>query len=167
MARTLGAWAVLLLCAGCGGGEVTPVSQPPSPTPVPSGRIVVERPIAPTSLPPKSCTPVPSGTVLPMPVPLIPQVAREPLPTEGNTAGSQVAAEIRPALEQVCASGNFSLDATRKALAGRNVRVFQPDPQITGVAFVITLPTACVLGELRPGNVRISVEGTTKTARCE
>jgi hypothetical protein len=143
------------------------VAPPPSTTTVPSGRIVVERPIAPTSLPPKSCTPVPTGTVVPMPAPLIPPVAREPLSAEGSTAGSQLAAEIRPALEQLCASGNFSLDATRKTLAGHSVRVFQPDPRITGVAFVITLPSACVLGELRPGNVRISVEGTTKTARCE
>lgn len=165
MARVLGALAVALFCVGCGEGEV--VTQPSSTTPVPSGRIVIERPIAPTSLPPKSCTPVPSGTVQAIPAPLIPQVAREPLSVEGSTAGQELAAKIRPALEQVCASGNFSLDATRKALAGLDARVFQADGQVTGVAFVITLSSACVLGELRPGNVRISVVGMTRAARCE
>jgi hypothetical protein len=157
--------AVVLFCAGCGGNEAAP--QPSSMPPSTSMYAVIERPIAPTSLPPKSCTPVPSGTVQAMPAPLIPRVAREPLSAEGNTAGQELAAKIRPALEQVCASGDFSLDATRKALADHSARVFQPDASVTAVAFVITLPSACVLGEVRRGNVRISVEGTTKTARCE
>lgn len=143
-------------------------TQPPptASTPVGSLRVEVAQPTAPTKLAPRSCTPNPA-TVQAMPVPLIPQVPREPLSREGNLAGADVAAKIRPVLEQVCASGDFSLDSTRKALAGHDARVFRPDERITGVAFVITLPSACVLGELRPGNVRISVEGTTKNARCE
>lgn len=112
-------------------------------------------------------TPAPATTVSAMPAPLIPRVVREPLSPEGNRAGQEVAAGIRSAVEQVCASGDFSLDATRKALAGHDARVFRADESVTGVAFVITLPQACVLGELRPGAVLISVEGLTKRTRCE
>ncbi len=166
MARVLGALAVVLLCcAGCGDGAST---QPAPTVSTPAGSLRVEdaQPTARTKLAPRSCTPNPA-TVQAMPVPLIPQVPRGPLSREGNLAGADVAAKIRPALEQVCASGDFSVDSTRKALAGYDARVFRPDETITGVAFVITVPSACVLGELRPGNVRISVEGTTKDARCE
>jgi hypothetical protein len=165
MARKLGALAVLLLCAGCGGGaEVTVQSTTPSVGM--SAYLTVVRPTARTSLEPKSCTPNPA-TVQAVPAPMIPRVAREPLSREGNLAGAEVAAKIRPELERVCASGDFSVDTTRKALAGHDARVFRPDESITGVAFVITVPQACVLGELRRGNVRISVEGTTKSGLCE
>ncbi|PWK85070.1 hypothetical protein C8D88_107277 [Lentzea atacamensis] len=164
MGRALGTLAVLLLCAGCGAGEVA--TQPPPTTTVPSGHAVVVPQPAPTSLAPKSCTPDPA-TVRAVPAPLIPKVARETLSPGGNVAGTELAAKIRPVLERVCASGDFSPEATRKALAGYDARVFRPDESITGVAFVITVPRACVVGELRPGNVRISVEGTTKSARCE
>ncbi|MET9633103.1 hypothetical protein ABZX92_37160 [Lentzea sp. NPDC006480] len=166
MRRALGVLA-LLCCAGCGGPEE--VAQPPLITPPPGTSLraaEVATPTAPTSLPPKSCTPDPA-TVQAIPAPLIPRVAREPLSPEGNVAGNDVVAAIRPALERVCASGDFSLDSTRKALAGHDARVFRVDETVVGVAFVITVPSACVLGELRPGNVRISVEGTTKDARCE
>ncbi|MET8758873.1 hypothetical protein [Lentzea sp. NPDC004782] len=167
MGRVVGALAVALLwCTGCGGTE--PATQP-SVTGRPTVSLHAElvRPTAPTSLAPRSCTPNPATTVQAMPAPLIPPVAREPLSPEGNRAGWQVVAGIRPAVEHVCASGDFSLDATRKALAGLDARVFRPDESVTGVAFVITLPQACVLGELRSGAVRISVEGPAKSARCE
>lgn len=166
MARKLGALAVLLLCAGCGRAEVAtqPSSAPPSVIMSAHAELVV--PTARTSLAPRSCTPNPA-TVQAIPAPMIPWVAREPLSPEGNLAGAGVAAEIRPELERVCASGDFSLDTTRKALARHTARVFRVDESITGVAFVITVPQACVLGELRPGYVRISVEGTTKSGLCE
>lgn len=167
MARKLGVLAGVLFCAGCGGTEVAP--QPPLVTPPVTMSLhaaEVVRPPARTSLAPKSCTPNPA-TVQAMPAPMIPRVPREPLSPEGNLAGVGVAAEIRPELERVCASGDFSVDTTRKALARHNARVFRQDESITGVAFVITVPQACVLGELRPGHVRISVEGTTKSGLCE
>lgn len=167
MARKLGVLAFVLLCTGCGGTEVAP--QPPLVTQsvtMSMRAAEVARPTAPTSLAPKSCTPNPA-TVQAVPAPMIPRVAREPLSQEGNLAGAGVAAEIRPELERVCASGDFSLDTTRKALARHNARVFSVDESITGVAFVITVPQACVLGEVRPGHVRISVEGTTKSGLCE
>lgn len=165
MARKLGTLAVLLLCAGCGRAEMaTQPSSPPSATVSLHAELV--GPTARTNLPPRSCTPNPA-TVQAMPVPMIPRVAREPLSPEGNLVGGGVAAEIRPELERVCASGDFSVDTTRKALARHNARVFRVDESITGVAFVITVPQACVLGELRPGHVQISVEGTTKSGLCE
>ncbi|MDT7785550.1 MAG: hypothetical protein QOF58_3969 [Pseudonocardiales bacterium] len=166
MKRELGLLALLLGCAGCGGTVVAtdPVLTPE--TPIGSVRVELVPRTAPTSLPPKSCTPDPA-TVRAMPAPLIPRAPRDPLSPEGNVAGNELATKIRPELERVCASGDFSLDTTRKALAGYDARVFRADETVTGVAFVITVPQACVLGELRPGNVRISVAGTTKGARCE
>lgn len=66
-----------------------------------------------------------------MPVPLIPRVAREPLTPEGTVAGTELAAKLRPLLEPVCASGDFSVETTRKALAGQDARVFRADEQVT------------------------------------
>lgn len=167
MGRVLGALAVALLwCTGCGGTTEPATRSSVTARPTVSVHAELVQPTAPTSLPPRSCTPDPA-TVQAVPAPLIPRVAREPLSPEGTRAGSEVAAAIRSAVEQVCASGDFSLDATRKALAGHDARAFRADESVTGVAFVITLPQACVLGELRPGAVRISVEGTTKSGRCE
>ncbi|KJK44842.1 hypothetical protein UK23_28180 [Lentzea aerocolonigenes] len=166
MRRALGLLVLLLGCAGCGGTVVATDPVLTLERPIGSASVELVPRTAPTRLPPRSCTPDPT-TVQAVPAPLIPRVAREPLSPEGNVAGNEVAAKIRPALEQVCASGDFSLDSTRKALAGQDARVFRADETVTGVAFVITVPAACVLGELRPGNVRISVEGTTKDARCE
>lgn len=164
VALKFGALAGVLLCAGCGGAEVAP--PPSTTTPVTSLHAELVRLTAPTSLPPKSCTPNPA-TVQAVPAPLVPQTRREPLTPEGNAAGTEVVGRIRPVLEQVCATGDFSPGATRKALAGYDARVFRPDESITGVAFVITVPPACVLGEMRPGSVRISVAGAAKSARCE
>lgn len=158
---------VLFVCSACGDAEM---AAPPSTTTPPTmsvgEAVLVPRPAL-TSLPPKSCDPAPSATVQAIPAPLIPRVAREPLTPEGTAAGSELAAKIRPVLERVCASGDFSVETTRKALADQAARVFRADEQITGVAFVVAVPSACVLGELRPGHLRISVEGPTRTGHCE
>ena len=80
MRRRLGLLALLLCCAACGRAEVG-TRPAPAPTPGASPRVEVGQPAAPTKRPAKSCVPGPA-TVQAMPVPLIPQVPREPLSPE-------------------------------------------------------------------------------------
>ena len=97
---------------------------------------------------------------------------RKPLSARGVQTGRDTIAKIRPLLERVCASGDFSVDATKKALTGYDAYVLQPDSGMAFVGYTITVPNGpservtCVLGDLKAGQLRIFADGATGEGSC-
>ncbi|MGW6934507.1 hypothetical protein ACWGE0_30915 [Lentzea sp. NPDC054927] len=172
MGRVLGALIVLLLCAACG----TETPPPPVPTSLPpAGPCRVEEkvpePVVQT-VPPAQPTGGATPDVAPHNAENNRWKQRKPLNAKGVQTGRDTIARVRPILERVCGSGDFSVDATKKALDGYETYVIRPDEQEAFVGFTITVsngPTervTCVLGDLKPGLVRIFVDGTTGEGGC-
>lgn len=201
MARALGAMAVLLLCAACGQPEVRGSDGVPTDLPAPTGTTLPtagtampQLSAAPTSAPPRPCevntqipepvadAPPPPATGAP-PTGTGPDIAphhpennrwkqRKPLNAKGVQSGRDAIAKISPVVQRVCESGDFSIDATKKALAQYQPIVEHPAFYATGVSFNITVDNGpneratCVLGALEPGLVRISIDGTNGEGSC-
>ncbi|MFD7657355.1 hypothetical protein ACFV4N_25550 [Actinosynnema sp. NPDC059797] len=102
---------------------------------------------------------------------------RAPLPPGPHAAAVAVAEELRPVLERLCGSGDFARESTLRALTGTGravdeVYALPMDPPLTeptppGVVYGIHLgDRACVIGDLRPGEVLIRVDGTTGEGSC-
>ncbi|MDT7785549.1 MAG: hypothetical protein QOF58_3968 [Pseudonocardiales bacterium] len=185
MWRVLGALAAVLLCAACGQVElktadgmptVVPTTAPESTSATPTGPCQVEEHV------PDPVTPAPPGSSPPSSG-VKPDVAphnaenngwkqRKPLNARGVQTGRDTIARIRPLLEQVCASGDFSVDGTKKALAGYDVYVVRDYPDQAFVGYSITVSNGpaervtCVLGDLKPGEVRMFLDGTTGEGSC-
>ncbi|HEX8865430.1 MAG TPA: hypothetical protein VF821_07190 [Lentzea sp.] len=174
MGRVLGALAAVVLCAACSRVEVPPPSPTSTPTPAPC---TVEQHVP---------EPVTATTAAQQPGPATgvgPDVAphnaenngwkqRKPLNARGVQTGRDTIAQIGSALQQVCASGDFSVEATKKALAGYEAYVLLPDAGQKLVGYTITVsngPTeraTCVYGDLKPRELRIFVDGTTGEGSC-
>jgi hypothetical protein len=191
MARVLGALAVaLLLCTACGRVELKTADEIPTLMPPPTETAIPTVSTSPTSVPPSGpCRVeenVPEPVTPPVPVPSSgagPDVAphnaennrwkqRKPLNAKGVQTGRDTIAKIRPVLERVCASGDFSVDTTKKALAEYQAYVTRPYETETFLGYTITVSNGpaeratCVLGDLKPGQVRIFVNGTTGEGSC-
>lgn len=190
MARLLGALAVLLLCAACGQVELKTADDVPPPVQVdvpttstaptsvpPTGPCKVEEHVSPPATettPPPAVTPTNSAgpDVAPHHAENNRWKQRKPLTVKGVQTGRDTIAKIRPVLERVCASGDFSADTTKKALAELKPLVEQFSGLATGVLFNITVtngPTervTCVFGDLVPGMLRIFVNGTDGEGSC-
>lgn len=177
----------MLLCAACGRVELKTADEVPTVLPPPVST-------APTSVPPSGpCkveehVPEPATVTVPGPSPqpssgATPDVAphnaensrwkqRKPLNAKGVQTGRDTIAKIRPVLERVCASGDFSVDTTKKALAEYQAYVVRPYERETFLGYTITVSNGpaervtCVLGDLKPGEVRIFVNGTTGEGDC-
>jgi hypothetical protein len=192
--------AVLLLCAACGQPEVRTTAEIPTDLPAPTGTTLPtagtaagQLTTAPTSVPPRPCevnTQIPEPVADTPPPPTGapptgtgPDVAphqtennrwkqRKPLNAKGVQSGRDAIAKISPMVRRVCESGDFSPDATKKALAEFKPIVEQPAFWATGVSFNITVDNGpnervtCVLGGLEPGLVRISIDGTNGEGSC-
>lgn len=194
MARALGALAgLLLLCAACGRVELKTADELPTGVPAPPETAMPTLSTAPTSVPPAPCeveenVPEPVTPAPPPPVPqpssgARPDVAphnaensrwkqRKPLNAVGVQTGRDAIAKIRPVLRSVCESGDFSVDATKKALAEYDAVVTRPYETATFIGYAITVSNGpaervtCVLGDLKPGELRIFVDGTTGEGAC-
>lgn len=192
MARALGALAgLLLLCAACGRMEVKTADELPTVVPPPVDTMVPTLSSAPTSVPPSGPCKVEENVPEPAPPASTPQPSsgakpdvaphnaensrwkqRKPLNAVGVQTGRDTIAKIRPLLERVCASGDFSVDATTKALAEYRAQVTRPYETETFIAYTITVSNGpaervtCVLGDLKPGEVRIFADGTTGEGAC-
>lgn len=192
MGRVLGALAVVLLCAACGQVELktadevptlalpTETAVPPSLTSMaPSGPCEVEEHV-PEPVTPQEPGPTPgAGPTSGVGPDVAPHNAennrwkqRKPLNAKGVQTGRDTIAKIRPVLERVCASGDFSVDTTKKALAEYQAHVVRPYEKEIFIGYTITVsngPTervTCVLGDLKPSLVRIFVDGTTGEGDC-
>ncbi|GAA1289509.1 hypothetical protein [Saccharothrix xinjiangensis] len=101
---------------------------------------------------------------------------RAPLPLGPHAAAVAVAERLRPVLERLCGSGDFARESTLSALTGTGraadeVYAWPFDPPLAeptpGVVYGIHLgDRACVIGSLRPGEVLIRVDGTTREGTC-
>ncbi|MET9633102.1 hypothetical protein ABZX92_37155 [Lentzea sp. NPDC006480] len=182
MGRVLGALAVVLLCAACGRVElktadetpaIVPTTAPESTSAPATGPCQVEEHV------PEPVTPQPPGPSLGVQPDVAPHNAenngwkqRKPLNALGVQAGRDTVARIRPLLEQVCASGDFSVDGTKKALTGYDAYVVRDYPDQAFVGYTITVSNGpservtCVLGDLAPGLVRVFLDGTTGEGSC-
>ncbi|MFS8097791.1 hypothetical protein LFM09_11685 [Lentzea alba] len=188
MGRALGALAVLLLlllCTACGqvkqpkGDGVYPIDtaapQLTVPTSVPpTGPCTVQEEVRPPAT--ETVAAAPTGGATPDVAPHQAEnnrwKQRKPLSAQGVQSGRDVLAKIRPELERICGSGDFSVDATKKALAAFKPLVEQAASYATGVSFTITVEngpterTTCVFGSLQPGAVWVSVDGTNGEGSC-
>ncbi|MDX8031890.1 hypothetical protein SK803_16825 [Lentzea sp. BCCO 10_0856] len=191
MGRVLGALIVMLLCAACGRADLktadglpsvlptgTPTETPPPTVPTslsPAGPCQVEEkvpePVVQT-VPPAQPTGGATPDVAPHNAENSRWKQRKPLNAKGVQTGRDTIARVRPVLERVCGSGDFSVDATKKALSGYEAYVIRPYERETFVGFTITVsngPTervTCLIGDLKPGLVRIFVDGTTGEGDC-
>ncbi|MEU6151880.1 hypothetical protein ABZ816_17975 [Actinosynnema sp. NPDC047251] len=103
---------------------------------------------------------------------------RKPLRPDVHAETVAAAEKVKPGLGALCDEGTFSPEATRAVFvdAGRptvwltaiNAPYGTPPPP--GVVFVLTLEspqgTGCVLGQLQPGQLLVSVAGTTGEGSC-
>lgn len=177
---------MLLLCAGCGqvelrtADEIPPVLSTDAPTPTvptslsPAGPCQVEEKVPEPVT--NTAPPAPTGGATPDVAPHNAEnnrwKQRKPLNVKGVRTGRDTITRVRPILERVCGSGDFSVDATKKALAEFEAYVNRPYEQETFIGFTITVSNGpaervtCVLGDLKPGLVRIFVDGTTGEGDC-
>lgn len=189
MGRVLGTLIVLLLCAACGRADLKTADE--IPTVMPTHTATAATPTGPTSV--SSSGPCQVEEHVPEPatatVPATPtggatpDVAphnaennrwkqRKPLTVKGVQTGRDTITRVRPVLERVCGSGDFSVDATKKALAEFEAYVTRPYEQEAFLGFTITVSNGpaervtCVLGDLKPGLVRIFADGTTGEGDC-
>ena len=97
---------------------------------------------------------------------------RRPLSPSDHEIATRAAEMIRPALEDRCARGDFSIDATRQALIGSG---FTTDhftltglrSGAPGLFFSVSMgERACVNGDVQAAKVRVFVEGTTREGSC-
>ncbi|MEV8441710.1 hypothetical protein AB0425_30380 [Actinosynnema sp. NPDC051121] len=102
---------------------------------------------------------------------------RLPLSAHDHAAALEAAARVRPALERLCGSGGFGLEAARDAVTGAgypaNDVYVQPFPAAAdgtsppGVVYSLHLgERACVTGHVRPGEVLIAVDSATRDGTC-
>lgn len=169
MVKVLGALVVVLSCVACS----PTVEVAPEPTPVtvpPTGPCQVSEQV-----------PEPAGPGGPGPdVGTGPDVAphnaennrwkqRKSLTPAAVRSGRDTIARIVPALEPICARGDFTAATTKKALAAPDVWVEQRG---TSVFFSLSVDngqserTTCVNGDMSPGAIRVFVQGTTGEGSC-
>ncbi|MCP2242632.1 hypothetical protein [Lentzea aerocolonigenes] len=186
----------LLFSSGCaarrntagsdGGADATvvtvlPTSEPVQPTYVPPNgpcavQVNLPEPATTTTTPPAAR---PTGSHTPDVAPHNAEnngwKVRKGLSPEARQAGATAAEKIKQPLAALCGAGDFALDPTRKALADQGfadatvqyvrtpvgMRELAP-----GVFFALEIGAACVLGDLTPGSLRLSVDGHTGENSC-
>ncbi|HUQ59977.1 hypothetical protein [Lentzea sp.] len=164
MGRVLGALAVALLSCGACGSSDEPV---PEPTHQAAPCQVEENVPEPVQRFAGQPTEGGGPDVAPHHVENNRWKQRAPLGVEATAKGRDVVARVSPVLKRVCESGDFSADTTGKALAELQPQVEQPYPDQRFLGFTITLEGGtCVLGDLKPGLVRIFVDGTNGEGGC-
>ena len=184
------AGAGLLVISGCatrvssasdGGGDV--VSSFTTPAPATSTRAAVPVPAAcRTDMILPTLEPTPTAIAEPRLGPgpeLAPHHAdnnawkhRRPLSPADHEVATKAAEMIRPALEERCGRGDFSIDATRQALIGSGFTT--DDFDLTGLRsgapglfFSVGMgDRACVNGTMSAASLRIRVEGKTAEGSC-
>ncbi|GLZ30060.1 hypothetical protein Lesp02_22500 [Lentzea sp. NBRC 105346] len=94
---------------------------------------------------------------------------RKGLSPDDRQAGATAVEKIRKPLESLCGNENFTVDATRRALADAGFT----DPQVNGlrdgspgVFYAFRVGAACVQGDLTPGRVRAFVDGVNGEGSC-
>ncbi|MGW4113446.1 hypothetical protein ACWEFJ_21470 [Actinosynnema sp. NPDC004786] len=98
---------------------------------------------------------------------------RQRLPLSPRDHGSAVeaAGRVRPALERLCAAGDFGATATAEAFTAAgypaNDVYVQPFPDSAGVGYSLHLgERACVTGHVRPGELLVAVDGARRDGTC-
>ncbi|TWP53395.1 hypothetical protein FKR81_05380 [Lentzea tibetensis] len=99
---------------------------------------------------------------------------RKQLPAEDREAGVAAVGKIENPLQALCDKGFFSFDATRDVLRGAGfddvfiveLRASPGEAAPPGNAFYFQVKRACVFGEVKPGAVRLDVDGTTGEGSC-
>jgi hypothetical protein len=181
--RVLPVLLALALVAGCAEPAPPPPPPPPVPTPAPAP-VRVTCSVEVTAPPPaeQADAGTPAGTATGGPE-VAPHQAenngwkeRRPLSKGDHEAASAAAAKLDPALRDVCARQDYTVDAVREVLLDKGFAadafgvtgLRQPlsGEAATGVVYELRVGGACVVGDLRPHRLRTWIEGPTREGGC-